>query len=86
MKLLALYRAVFPATADGSGSQTLEYRFNQYSVHTSFLYPKNVTIYKDGALWAKIDLLDFKGPSNAERSEGDGDSRDFIEQYLKWVR
>jgi hypothetical protein len=70
----------------------MEFRFSGYQVHKNFLYPRVVDVYRYGQLWARIETLEAK-PGAGTSLDGsrvqsglDGDVKDFLEIYLKWVR
>jgi hypothetical protein len=86
-------RAVFPTSPQaGMASEALDFRFSNYQVHRNFLYPRTMLVYRNGTQWLKIDTVDVKpgmGGSLEEaktKVELDGDTREFVENYFKWVR
>ncbi|MBI3556802.1 MAG: hypothetical protein HY074_11105 [Deltaproteobacteria bacterium] len=88
-------RAVFPTAPEmGMASEALEFRFSAYGVYKNFLYPRNVQVLRGGLLWAKIETQDLRPFGSAgkgedegrKKEEPDGDLREFIETYFKWIR
>ena len=86
-------KAIFPTSPEaGMASEPLEYRMSSFSMYKSFLYPRVVQIFRGGQLWAKIETQDVKSAGSfnvadaPSKIEPDGDLRDFVETYLKWVR
>ncbi|MEW6057779.1 MAG: hypothetical protein AB1540_14300 [Bdellovibrionota bacterium] len=89
-------RAVMPSAPEsGFSSEPLDFRFSQYQVYgnpKSFLYPKSIQVMRDGRLWLRIETLSVKAldskthPTSRVKSDIDGNTRDFIATYLKWIR
>jgi len=83
-------RVVLPSVSGISGP--LEYRFSQYRVHKSLLYPNVTQIFRDKTLWVKIETQEVKLGSVGEvelsrnKASPDSDSKEFLEQYFIWVR
>jgi hypothetical protein len=71
----------------------IEYRFSrEYPLHKNFLYPRSFQVYRNGQLWVKVDTMDVSvgGPAELEpmreKAEVNGDTRDAVGQYFRWVR
>ncbi|MBI3544825.1 MAG: hypothetical protein HY075_16255 [Deltaproteobacteria bacterium] len=85
-------RAVFPTAPEmGMSSEPLELRMSSYGMHKAFLYPRNVQIFRNGTLWAKVETQEVRGGGGAleaspAKVEPDGDLRELIDTYLRWIR
>ena len=54
-------RAVFPSSPEsGMASEALDFRMSGYQAYRNFLYPKTMQIYRNGALWAKVEVQDVR--------------------------
>ena len=86
-------RAIFPTAPEmGMASEPLEFRLSGYGVYKNFLYPRVVQVLRGGVLWARIDTQDVRALGSAagdepkHKEEADGDLKEFIETYFKWIR
>lgn len=86
-------RAVFPSSPEaGMASEPLDFRFSGYQVYRDFLYPRTVEVFRNGALWAKIETQDVRAGSTGSleepknRTDVDGDLKEYVDTYLRWVR
>lgn len=87
-------RATLPTPPQaGSTSEPLDIRASNYQVQKSFLYPRVLQIFRDGALWAKIETQEVQLDSSAAsleqapgKDEADGDLKEQLDSYFKWVR
>ncbi len=88
-------RAIFPTAPEmGMASEPLEFRLSGFGVFKNFLYPRIVQVFRGGVLWAKIETQEVRALGTSTRSEDegrkkeepDGDLKEFIETYFKWIR
>lgn len=86
-------RAFFPSAPEsGMASEPLELRLSGYTMYKAFLYPRIVQIYRNGALWAKIETVEGKAAANvpfeeaAAKVDAGGEVKDNVDAYLRWIR
>ncbi len=85
-------KAVLPPSST-TGSDWIEYRMAQYQVFKNFLYPRTIQVFKNNLLWLKIETLEIQSNTKdisplkmPPLSETDSETREFLEQYFKFVR
>ncbi len=71
----------------------IEYRFSrEYPLFKNFLYPRTISVLRNGILWAKIETLEVSPGLTAElepardRAEPSAEIREAMAQYFRWVR
>jgi hypothetical protein len=86
-------RAVFPTSPQaGMASEALDFRISGYQVHKNFLYPRTMLVFRNGTQWLKIETVDVRPGIGGTledaktKVELDSDTREFVENYFKWVR
>lgn len=85
-------RAVFPSAPEaGVSSEPLEFKFSGYQVYKGLLYPRVMQIYRRGELWVKaetqeVQLTAGSRPEIKNNADIDGNVKDALEMYFKWVR
>lgn len=85
-------RAIVPSAPEaGMSSEPLEFKFSTFQVYKSLLYPRTTQVLRGGKLWAKIETQDValavgNRPEIKNQADLDGDTREFLETYFKWVR
>ena len=74
-------------------ADAVEYSMSGFQLYKNFLYPRNIQINRDGKLWARLETTEVRfgsGLGSIEPARGkadiDGQTREFVEAYLKCVR
>lgn len=85
--------AILPSAPErGVASEPLEFHFtNGYQIEKRSFYPRAVEIKRGDRLWVKLETLEVRlGQATLERarlrSDPEGELKDFLETYFKWVR
>lgn len=76
-------------TPDGE-SESIDVRFGNYQIYKNSFLPKSVEVFRDGKIWAKIELVDVSPAGKAEehlpRKSSDESIALEVDQFFKWIR